>query len=61
MLPLTVTAAVAECEPHIKGQSAGMKDALLENGIKLKVATNVNPGEKVVIDSETMEFKERVT
>ena len=61
MLPLTVTATVAECEPHMKGQSSGMKDALLDNGIKVKVATNVNPGDQVVIDSETMEFKERVT
>lgn len=60
-LPLTVVATIAECEPHMKGQSAGMKDAVLENGVKLKVATSCNPGDRVAIDSELMEFKERVT
>jgi elongation factor P len=61
MLPQTVYAKVAECEPYMKGQSSGLKDATLENGIKVRVATNVNPGDRVAIDSETMEFKERVT
>ena len=61
LLPITVIATVAECEPYMKGQSAGMKDAKLENGFQLKVATNVNPGDKIEIDSETMEFKGRVT
>ncbi len=61
MLPLTVVATVAECEPHMKGQSSGLKEAVLDNGIKLRVATMVNPGDKIAIDSETMEFKERVT
>jgi elongation factor P len=61
MLPQTVVATVTECEPHMKGQSSGLKEATLDNGIKVRVATNVNPGDKVAIDSETMEFKERVT
>ena len=60
-LPLTVVATVAETEPSMKGQSSGLKDAVLDNGVQLKVATSVNPGDKVLIDSETMEFKERVT
>ena len=59
MLPLTVTATVAETEPSMKGQSSGLKDAVLDNGVQLKVATSVNPGDKILIDSETMEFKER--
>ncbi len=61
MLPLTVVATVAECEPYMKGQSSGLKDATLDNGIKVRVGTNVNPGDKVEIDSETMEFKDRVS
>ena len=60
-LPLTVVATVTECEPYMKGQSAGMKDATLDNGIQLKVATNVNPGDKIEVDSETMEFKNKVS
>jgi elongation factor P len=61
MLPQTVVAKVVECEPHIKGQSSGLKEATLDNGVKVRVATNVNPGDTVALDSETMEFKEKVT
>ena len=61
MLPLTVKATISETEPSMKGQSAGMKDAVLDNGIQIKVATSCNPGDEVLIDSETMEFKERLT
>lgn len=60
-LPATVTAVVAETEPSIKGASQGMKDATLENGIKLKVGMMVNPGDKVRIDSDTLEYKDRVS
>ena len=59
-LPPSVVATVAETEPTIKGQSSGLKDATLDNGIKVRVATNVSVGDRVRIDSETMEFKERV-
>ena len=61
MLPQTLVATVVECEPYMKGQSSGLKDATLDNGVKLKVGTMVNPGDKVELDSETMEFKGRVT
>ncbi len=60
MLQPTVIATVAECEPYMKGQSSGLKEATLDNGIKIRVGTNVSQGEKVAIDSDTMEFKERV-
>jgi elongation factor P len=60
-LPQTVVAVVAETEPAIKGVSQGMKDATLENGIKLKVGMLVGPGDKVRIDPDTLEYKERVT
>src|SRR6185295_12853980 len=36
-LPQTVVATVAECEASIKGQSSGTKDAVLENGVKVRV------------------------
>ena len=38
---------------------SGLKDAVLENGIKIKVGMAINPGDRVRIDSETMEYKER--
>ena len=60
-LPQSVVAVVAETEPSIKGAGNGTKDATLENGIKLKVGMMVNVGDKVRIDTETMEYKERVS
>ncbi len=60
-LPLTVEATIAETEPSMKGQpSSGLKDATLDNGIKVRVGVMCNVGDRVAIDSETMEFKERV-
>ena len=60
-LPPTVVATVVECEPHIKGQSSGLKDAMLDNGLQLKVGTMVDVGDRAEFDSETLEFRERVT
>ena len=60
MLQPTVVATVVECEPSMKGQSGGLKDATLDNGVKVKVGTMVDPGDRVVLDSETLEFKDRV-
>jgi elongation factor P len=59
-LPQSVVATVAETEPAMKGGQTGLKDAVLENGIQVKVGMNVNVGDRVRIDSETMEYKERV-
>jgi hypothetical protein len=44
----------------MKGVSSGLKDATLDNGLKVKVGTMVNPGDKVALDSDTMEFRERI-
>jgi elongation factor P len=60
-LPQTVVAEVAETEPSIKGGQGGTKDAVLTNGIKLKVGANVNVGDKVRVDPDTLEYKERVS
>ena len=59
-LPMSVVAEVAECEPPLKGAGSGTKDAVLTNGIKVKVGSNVAVGDKVRLDSETLEYKERV-
>ena len=59
-LPTTVVAVVAETEPAIKGAGSGLKDATLENGIQVKVGLIVGVGDKVRIDPETMEYRERV-
>lgn len=61
MLQPTVVGTVVECEPHMKGQSSGFKDALLTNGLKLKVGTMCDVGDRVEFDSETLEFRDRVS
>ncbi len=58
-LPQTVVATVAETEPPVRGVGSGLKDAVLDNGIKVKVGSNVSIGDKVRIDPETLEYKER--
>jgi hypothetical protein len=40
--------------------STGLKDAMLVNGIKVRVANLVANGEKVRIDPVTLEYRERI-
>jgi len=58
--PQSVVATVVDTTPPIKGVLQGVKDAVLENGIEVKVGMLVNVGDKVRIDTETLEYKERV-
>lgn len=60
-LPQFVVQEVTQTEPAVKGVGSGLKDAVLANGIQVKVGMNVNVGDKVRIDTETMEYKERVS
>jgi len=60
-LPKTVTAIVAETEPALKGQTAagGGKPAILDNGVRVQVPVFVEQGEKIVVNTETLEYVER--
>jgi elongation factor P len=58
--PQSVVATVADTTPPIKGVLNGVKDAVLDNGIEVKVGMLVSVGDKVRIDTETLEYKERV-
>lgn len=58
--PQTVVIAVTETAPQMRGGGSGLKDAMLANGIKVRVGLLVAPGDKVRIDPETLEFKERI-
>lgn len=60
LLPPTIVATIAKCEPHIKGNFSGLKDAILDNGVQVKVGVMLNPGDRAEFDSETLEFRERV-
>jgi elongation factor P len=62
-LPSSVIATVTETNPPIKGAGgggSGLKDALLDNGVKVRVGLIVASGDKVRVDPETLEYKERV-
>ncbi len=59
--PASVIVEVKETAPPIRGGgSSGLKDALLVNGIKVRVANLVASGEKVRLDPVTLEFRERI-
>lgn len=59
-LPQSVIAEVVETAPSVKGSPNGLKDAVLDNGITVKVSMAINNGDRVRIDTETLEYKERV-
>lgn len=58
--PQTVVATVTDTPPSIKGVLNGLKEAVLDNGITVKVGMVINIGDKVRINTETLEYKERV-
>ena len=59
--PASVIVEVKDTAPPIRGGgNSGLKDALLVNGIKVRVANLVATGEKVRIDPVTLEFRERI-
>jgi translation elongation factor P/translation initiation factor 5A len=59
--PPSVVVEVKETAPPIRGGgNSGLKDAMLVNGIKVRVANLVATGEKVRIDPITLEFRERI-
>lgn len=57
--PSTVVAVIKDTSPPVKGANASWKDAVLDNGVKLKVGNLVNVGDKVRVDPVTLEFRER--
>lgn len=60
-LPQMVTCEIVETEPVVKGQTAAnsFKPAILDNGVKIMVPPFVGQGEKVVVNTETVEYSER--
>ena len=60
-IPKTVVATIAETEPALKGQTASGsgKPAVLDNGVRITVPTFIEAGEKIVVNTETLEYSER--
>jgi elongation factor P len=51
---------ITDTSPPIRGAGTGQKEAVLENGMKVKVSMLCDVGDKVRLDTETGEFKERI-
>ena len=59
--PQSVTATVVDTAPPVRGGGgSGLKDAMLDNGIKIRVGLLVDRGDTVRLDPETLELKERI-
>jgi len=61
-LPKTIIETVEETEPALRGQtvsSSGGKPAVLSNGIRVQVPTFIEQGERIVVNTETLEYVER--
>lgn len=60
-LPPKMTFTVAEAAPGEKGDSASnvYKDAILENGLKVRVPLFVNQGDKIRVDTRDGSYVER--
>lgn len=61
-LPLKMEFKVAQTEPGFRGDSVSniYKEAVLENGLKVKVPLFVENEEKILVDTRTGEYIERV-
>lgn len=61
-LPIKMEFLIKEAPPSIKGNTAngGGKVATLENGVKVSVPFFIEAGERVIINTETGEYVERV-
>lgn len=59
-LPNHVVGTVVETAPPMKGGGSGTKDAVLSNGVKVRVSLLTAVGDKVRLDADTLEFKERL-
>ena len=60
-LPPKVICTIEETEPVVKGQTAAnsFKPAVLDNGVRVMVPPFVGSGERIVVNTETMEYSER--
>ena len=60
-LPQHVTLEITEADAVVKGQTASSsyKPAVLENGVKVMVPPFIGAGERIVVDTESVEYVRR--
>lgn len=61
-LPLKVDYAVVEAPPDVRGDTsqAGVKEVTLENGLKIKTPMFIKKDDRIIIDTRTGKYIERV-
>ncbi|RZO64009.1 MAG: elongation factor P [Parvularculaceae bacterium] len=60
-LPEQVVLEITETEPTVKGQTASSsyKPSIVENGLRVMVPPYITVGEKIIVNTETIEFVKR--
>lgn len=60
-LPEHVTLEVVETEPTVKGQTASSsyKPSIVDNGLRVMVPPYMSVGERIVVNTETLEYVKR--
>ena len=60
-MPEHVTLEVVETEPTVKGQTASSsyKPAIVDNGLRVMIPPYMSTGEKIVVNTETLEYVKR--
>ena len=61
-LPNTVELIIEQTDAAIKGQTASSsyKPATLENGINIQVPPFINSGDKIILDTRTLEYVKKI-
>ena len=61
-LPNTVELIIEQTDAAIKGQTASSsyKPATLENGINIQVPPFINSGDKIILDTKTLEYVKKI-
>ena len=61
-LPLSIELKIENTDAAIKGQTASSsyKPATLENGIKIMVPPFINPDDKIILDTRTLEYIKKI-
>ena len=60
-LPVEVTLEIVETEPTVKGQTASSsyKPSTVDNGLRIMVPPYAGVGDKIIVNTETLEFVKR--
>ncbi len=63
-LPMKIEYTITYTEPAVKGDTASggvLKEAEVDNGMKIKVPAFINQDDRVMVNTETGEYTERVS